>query len=64
MGDFDQFANQGGPEQTPDEVADARRRAEERLRGTEFGSDLPEPLAEGDEPVVPPSPDGSGTPTS
>lgn len=46
MGQFDQFANQGGAAAwNPDQEADAARRtAEEQLRTADYAGDLPEPL--------------------
>jgi hypothetical protein len=46
MGQFDQFANQGGAAAwNPDEeAAEARRVAEEQLRTADYAGDLPDPL--------------------
>lgn len=53
MGQFDQFANQGGAAAwDPDETAKAKRVAEEQLNNAETG-DLPEPLANLAEPATP-----------
>lgn len=53
MGQFDQFANQGGAAAwDPDETAKAKRVAEEQLKNADYAGDLPEPLSKGDEPAV------------
>lgn len=45
MGQFDQFANQGGAAAwDPDEAAKAKLIAEEQLRTADYAGDLPEPL--------------------
>lgn len=45
MGQFDQFANQGGAAAwDPDEAAKAKRDAEEHLRNADYAGELPEPL--------------------
>jgi|GEM_PF-6205612 len=52
MGQFDQFANQGGAAAwDPDETARAKRVAEEQLNNAETG-DLPEPLANLTDPAA------------
>ncbi|GAB3142912.1 hypothetical protein [Marisediminicola antarctica] len=57
MGQFDQFANQGGAAAwDPDETAKAKRVAEEQLKNADYAGDLPEPLSRGAEPVVTDSP--------
>ncbi len=53
MGQFDQFANQGGAAAwDPDETAKAKRVAEEQLKNADYAGDLPEPLSRGAEPVA------------
>jgi len=53
MGQFDQFANQGGAAAwDPDETAKAKRVAEEQLKNADYAGDLPEPLSQGAEQVV------------
>jgi len=53
MGQFDQFANQGGAAAwDPDETAKAQRVAEEQLKNADYAGDLPEPLSQGAEPAV------------
>ena len=53
MGQFDQFANQGGAAAwDPDETAEAKRVAEEQLKNADYAGDLPEPLSQGAEPAV------------
>lgn len=45
MGQFDQFANQGGAAAwDPDEAAKAKLIGEEQLRNADYAGDLPEPL--------------------
>ncbi|MFP7834366.1 hypothetical protein [Marisediminicola sp. LYQ134] len=52
MGQFDQFANQGGAAAwDPDEAAEAKRVAEEQLQNADYAGDLPEPLGSADEPA-------------
>lgn len=54
MGQFDQFANQGGAAAwDPDETAEAKRVAEEQLKNADYAGDLPEPLSQGPEPTQP-----------
>ena len=51
MGQFDQFANQGGAAAwDPDVTAEAKRVAEEQLKNADYAGDLPEPLSQGTEP--------------
>lgn len=51
MGQFDQFANQGGAAAwDPDVTAEAKRVAEEQLKNADYAGDLPEPLSQGAEP--------------
>lgn len=53
MGQFDQFANQGGAAAwDPDETAEAKRVAEEQLKNADYAGDLPEPLSRGAEPAA------------
>ncbi|MET3769164.1 hypothetical protein ABIB15_001852 [Marisediminicola sp. UYEF4] len=53
MGQFDQFANQGGAAAwDPDETAEAQRVAEEQLKNADYAGDLPEPLSQGAEPAA------------
>ncbi len=53
MGQFDQFANQGGAAAwDPDETAEAKRVAEEQLKNADYAGDLPEPLSQGAEPAA------------
>lgn len=53
MGQFDQFANQGGAAAwDPDETAKAKRVAEEQLKNADYAGDLPEPLSQGAEQAV------------
>ena len=53
MGQFDQFANQGGAAAwDPDVTAEAKRVAEEQLKNADYAGDLPEPLSQGSEPVA------------
>ena len=53
MGQFDQFANQGGAAAwDPDETAEAKRIAEEHLKNADYAGDLPEPLSQGAEPTA------------
>ena len=45
MGQFDQFANQGGPAaESADALAEARRVTDEQLKNADYAGDLPEPL--------------------
>ena len=48
MGQFDQFANQGGAAAwDPSETAEAKRVAEEQLKNADYSGGLPEPLGQG-----------------
>lgn len=48
MGQFDQFANQGGPAaESAESLAAAKRKTDEQLASADYSGDLPEPLAEG-----------------
>lgn len=66
MGQFDQFANQGGAAAwDPDETAEAKRVAEEQLKNADYAGDLPEPLSKGTEPAAEPAAaDGSAADTA
>ncbi len=48
MGQFDQFANQGGPAaENAESLAAAKRKTDEQLASADYSGDLPEPLAGG-----------------
>ena len=56
-GQFDPFANQGGPAaEDAESLAEARRVTDEQLRNADYSVDLPEPLGNADDDTTAVSP--------